>query len=240
MRAEQWRQGSHHVLHDPDAIAQPHVELFDTGYWARAGRVEGRAQGRDGRSVVFVRGGTPDETWALRHYRRGGWVGRIIDETYLWLGLDATRPWREFLLTAELHAKGLPVPRPVAAHVERRGPIYRGDLITARIAGAEPLADLLLAEPMPPLQWIVLGKVLRRFHAAGARHDDINARNILRDARGSFYMIDFDKADLLPAGRWQEQNLARFRRSLEKFKAVDPRFHFEGVDWQALQSGYGA
>lgn len=238
VRSQQWQEASHCVLYDADAMAQPRAELFDPGYWYGAGRVEGSAMGRSGRAVTFVRGGANDEVWALRHYRRGGWAGRVIEDSYLWLGLDAARPFREFRLTAELHAKGLPVPKPVAAHVERSGPIYRGDLITQRIDGAEPLADLLLAEPMPPLQWIVLGRVLRRFHQAGVRHDDINARNILRDARGSFHMIDFDKAELLPSGGWQAQNFARFRRSLDKFKAADSRFHFEAVDWQALRTGY--
>ncbi|MGH8028341.1 MAG: 3-deoxy-D-manno-octulosonic acid kinase [Arenimonas sp.] len=237
MLTAQWRQGSHYVVHDADAMAQPRAELFDPAYWQEQNRVEGRALGRG--SLVFVRGGARGQTWALRHYRRGGWAARVIRDSYLWMGLRAARPWREFHLTGELHDKGLPVPRPVGAHIERRGPLYRGDLITERIVGAEPLADLLASGPMPPLQWIVLGKVLRRFHDAGVRHDDINARNVLRDARGSFYLIDFDKADLLPSGPWQAQNLARFQRSLQKFKTADPRLHYEALDWQALLSGYG-
>ena len=234
---KEWHQGAHHVLHDPEAMAQPRAELFTPAYWQTVGRVEGSAQGRGG-AVAFVRGGRNDEVWALRHYRRGGQVGRIIHDSYLWLGLAAARPWREFRLTAELHGKGLPVPRPVAAHVERRGLAYRGDLITARIPGADPLADLLAAGALPAAQWTALGKVLRRFHEFGVRHDDINARNILRDATGAFHLIDFDKVRLLPNGPWQAQNLARFRRSLDKFKVASPAFHFGEADWAALLSGY--
>jgi len=234
----EWHNGAHHVLHDPDAMSHPRAELFTPAYWQTVDRVEGRAQGRGG-SVVFVRGGKDGEAWALRHYRRGGQLGRVVRDSYLWLGLAAARPWREFRLTAELRAKGLPVPRPVAAYVERRGLAYRGDLITARIAGAEPLADLLAAGVLPAAQWAALGKMLRRFHASGVRHDDINARNILRDGKGAFHLIDFDKARLLPLGAWQAQNLARFRRSLEKFKSASPGFHFEDADWAALLTGYG-
>ena len=235
---KEWQDGAHRVVYDPAALAQPRAELFEPAYWERAGLVEGRAAGRG--AVVFVRGGANGEAWALRHYRRGGWAGRLVADSYLWLGLALTRPWREFQLTHELHAKGLPVPRPVAAHVARRGMFYTADLVTVRIAGAEPLADLLLAGPLPPAHWTQLGRMLRRFHAAGARHDDIIARIVLRYARGAFYLIDFDKAQLLPAGAWQAQNLARFRRSLEKFKAAAPGFHFTDGEWHALLNGYDA
>ncbi|MGH8481677.1 MAG: lipopolysaccharide kinase InaA family protein, partial [Nevskiaceae bacterium] len=87
--------------------------------------------------------------------------------------------------------------------------------------------------------WDVLGRTLKRFHAAGVLHGDINARNVLRDPRSAFHLIDFDKALLLPSGPWQAQNLARFRRSLDKFKAAMPGFNFSEADWQALLSGYG-
>ncbi|MGH8481213.1 MAG: 3-deoxy-D-manno-octulosonic acid kinase [Nevskiaceae bacterium] len=236
MKTEYWRQGAHHVLHDSGALPQPRAELFDPAYWQAAGRVEGRAEGRG--SVVFVRGGLHDEVLALRHYRRGGQLGRIVEDSYLWLGLRHTRPWREFSLTRELYVKGLPVPRPMAAHVERRGLLYRADLLTVRIAGAEPLADVLMAQALPASHWDVLGRTLKRFHAAGVLHGDINARNVLRDARGLFHVIDFDKALLLPSGPWQAQNLARFRRSLDKFKAAHPAFHFTEADWQSLLAGY--
>jgi len=233
---KEWGAGPDHILYEPRALAKPSPELFDPAYWKAEGRVEGSAPGRG--AVVFVRGGKNGESWALRHYKRGGQVGKLVEDSYLWLGLESARPWREMRLTSELHARGLPVPRPVAAHVRRRGPLYRGDLITERIPGAEPLADALAVAPMQPMQWLLLGKMLRRFHDAGVCHDDINVRNVLRDARGAFYLIDFDKARRLPSGAWQADNLARFRRSLDKLKASDARFHFESVDWQALLSGY--
>jgi 3-deoxy-D-manno-octulosonic acid kinase len=231
-----WHSGAHHVLHDPAAMPQPRVELFDPAYWQTIGRSDGNAVGRGW--VTFVRGGPRDEPWALRHYRRGGYAAKMVRDSYLWLGLEATRPWREYRLTAELHAKGLPVPRVVAAHVERRGLGYRGDLITARIAPADTLADVLAKRPIHAAHWTALGKTLRQFHDAGARHDDINARNILLDGKHQFWLIDFDKAALLPSGPWQAQNLARFQRSLEKFRGATPGFNYTDSDWQALVNGY--
>jgi 3-deoxy-D-manno-octulosonic acid kinase len=109
-----------------------------------------------------------------------------------------------------------------------------------RIPGAEPLADVLMARSLPPTHWDLLGRVLRRFHTAGVLHVDINARNVLRDPRGLFHLIDFDRALLLPSGPWQAQNLARFRRSLDKFKAAAPAFNFSERDWEALRAGYDA
>ena len=236
MQTAYWHEGAHHVLHDPGALPQPRAEVFDPAWWEAAGRVEGRAEGR-GR-VVFVRGGLHEEVLALRHYRRGGQVGRVIEDSYLWLGLENTRPWLEFALTWELHVKGLPVPRPIAAHVERRGLVYKADLLTVRIPGAEPLADVLQRRTLPDTHWDLLGRTLKRFHAVGVRHGDINARNVLRDPRGLFHVIDFDKAELLPSGPWQAQNLDRFRRSLDKFKAATPAFNFTDANWQALLGGY--
>ena len=38
-------------------------------------------------------------------------------------------------------------------------------------------------------------------------------------ANANTHLIDFDKACLVPAGPWREQNLARFRRSIDKLRA---------------------
>ena len=103
---KEWGAGPDHILYEPRALAKPSPELFDLAYWKAEGRVEGSAPGRG--AVVFVKGGKNGESWALRHYKRGGQVGKLVEDTYLWLGLEAARPWREMRLTSELHARGLP------------------------------------------------------------------------------------------------------------------------------------
>ena len=77
--------------------------------------------------------------WVLRHYRRGGFVARLSQDRYLWTGEARVRAFAEYRLLADLAARGLPVPEPVAARYERRGPWYRCDLITRRIAGSSVL-----------------------------------------------------------------------------------------------------
>lgn len=236
MRVETAQAGENYLLFDADSAPGITNDHFDPAWWEARKAVVGRAPGRG--QVCFVRAG--QQEWALRQYRRGGWMARLTEDSYWWSGLENTRPWREWKLTAELHRQGLPVPQPIAARVRRAGMFYRGDLITSRIESAQPLADILAAEPLTLHGWRQLGQTLRRFHDAGVRHDDINARNILMDAAGGFHLIDFDKAAIVTAGSWREQNLQRFRRSLEKFKSKLPSFRFQEADWTALQAGYDA
>lgn len=228
--------GEQHILHDAEAMPAPAPSLFDAGRWSEQDRLVGSATGRA--AVAFVRGGVNDQVWALRHYQRGGMARFLTRDLYWWSGLEQARPWQEFNLTASLHAHGLPVPRPVAARVVRAGPFYRGDLITVLIEQAVPLADVLAWRELPPQEWSAIGGMIRRFQDAGVRHDDVNARNVLRTPDGRFHLIDFDKAAIQPPGAWQRGNLLRLRRSLEKFKARDASFRFADADWDALLLGY--
>lgn len=235
MRPETIQSGKATILCDADAAPGLTLDHFEPGWWESQRAVIGRATGRA--QVYFVQAQTG--VWALRHYQRGGWMARLTEDLYWWSGLENTRPWREWKLTAALHQQGLPVPQPIAARVSRSGLFYRGDLITRRIESAQTLADLLAAQPLSPDGWRRLGLMLRQFHDAGVQHDDINARNVLVNPSGAFYLIDFDKAAVVNPGAWRDQNLARFRRSLEKFARLSPRFHFVEGDWTALLDGYG-
>ncbi|MBH04580.1 MAG: hypothetical protein CMP08_10765 [Xanthomonadales bacterium] len=77
-------------------------------------------------------------------------------------------------------------------------------------------------------------------HARGVCHADLNARNILLDGAHKPWLIDFDRARYRNPrrGRWRESNLARLKRSLDKFAARAPVFHFGRADWAALRAGY--
>ncbi len=142
-------------------------------------------------------------------------------------------------MLARLHQQGLDVPQPVAARVHRLGMFYRADLITLRIPDAHPLADLLGDAALPGNRWREIGAAIARLHACGILHADLNARNILLAGDGRVYLIDFDKAEQREApGGWRQSNLARLRRSLDKFHAAGAPFHFEAPDWDSLLAGY--
>lgn len=223
------------LLFDQSASPGLTEDHFEPEWWKRQAAIVGKAQGRG--TVLFARMGA--EVWALRHYLRGGWIGRINRERYFWPGLINSRPWREWHLLTKLREHGLPVPRPIAARVQRHGLIYRGDLITERIESSAPLCQLIRAGRVTTDDWHRIGALLARFHRHGVRHDDINVSNVLRDEHGTFHLIDFDKARIVPAGAWVAANLARFRRSVEKLLHHADR-RFDPADWNSLMDGYGA
>lgn len=228
-------RGREYILYDESRLAPPASDFFDAARWERAGAVTALAAGR-GAAWMFAHEG---REYVLRHYRRGGWIARLSADRYLWTGLERTRAWSEWHLLASLHARGLPVPRPVAARVRRQGYSYRADLVTERIPDAQPLADLLGRSALSAERWAKIGLAIRDLHAAGVRHADLNARNILLDGNGGVFIIDFDKAERRSLrGGWQEGNLARLLRSLEKFRATSIPFHFVATDWRCLLDAY--
>src|SRR3546814_18097983 len=67
--------------------------------------------------------------------------------------------------------------------------------------------------------WDETGRLVARFHRAGLDHVDLNAHNLLFDADGQRWMIDFDRSTLrIPATGWRKGNLERPRPSLLKLR----------------------
>lgn len=222
------------ILYDQTLLDHPRPELFSAAYWRTQGQVRQAAGGR-GATWFIVR---DDTDWVLRRYRRGGRV-QFLGDRYLWPGsVSRTRPFRECRYLAEMAERGLPVPRPVAARVERRGLIYRGDLITERVPAARPLSGWLPADTAAA-PWEAVGQVLARFHAAGAAHPDLNAHNILIGPDAAVHLIDFDRGGWRrPGSDWARQNLARFKRSLLKIAGDTGAPAIESHAWPALLDGY--
>jgi len=222
------------LLFDRRRIAQADRLLLDPKHWAERGRMEASRGGRG--AVCFVRGEFGEAV--IRHYRRGGLIGRVVSDLYLWTGEDANRAFREFRLLGALRARGLPVPAPLAAGYRRSGLFYRADLMTLAIADSRTLAQWLADGKSAAFDWSALGGLLARFHAAGAFHADLNAHNVMRDGAGALWLIDFDRGDLrTPALLWQRANLQRLARSLRKLGLVDAAFEHA---WRELHAGYGA
>ena len=206
---------------------------FEPEFWAGRDALTGTARGRG--TTHYVR--TAGQDLVLRHYRRGGLAARILADRYLWRAEDQTRPFAEWALTHRLHLAGLPVPVPVAARYVRQGRVYRGDIITGRLASAGSLTEALHAGPLPLLTWISIGRCIRRFHDLGVCHADLNAHNVLLGEHG-VYLVDFDRCRLRPEGLWRDGNLVRLRRSLEKIAYSLPAERFTDADWHALLGGY--
>lgn len=223
------------ILYDAALLSHAGQELFQPEHWRSQRALQDAVGGRGGAFIIAAPGGD----WVLRHYHRGGFAARLSRDRYLWIGLERSRPWREWRLLAELYKEGLPVPQPVAAQVWSGGLLYRGDLITRRIPDARSLAEELRGVDTAQVPWAEIGRCIRRFHNAGVRHADLNAHNILIDKQGRVYLIDFDRGERLPPRTsWQTTNLRRLYRSLNKLRpdAPDSTEDF----WTKLMIGYSA
>ena len=155
-----------------------------------------------------------------------------------YLARSISRPLAEFRMLAGLSDMGLPVPAPLAALCARQGLRYRGWLLLERILQVVPLADLIMERADDDSLWRRCGAVIRRFHAAGVVHADLNARNILVGQGPAVHLVDFDRARLAAndAAAFRA-NLARLRRSLEKLWPDPLRDRLEGC-WRQLEGGY--
>jgi 3-deoxy-D-manno-octulosonic acid kinase len=161
-------------------------------------------------------------TIIARRFRRGGAM-RWLGESYFGL---RPRPLREFDLLLRARRRGLPVPEPIAAVVQRRFAIaYRGQLLMAEVAGGRPLLEVLRESPRQDLM-AGLAQSLRLLHDAGLRHPDLNLGNLLvvSGLEGSrVVVVDLDRAHLQGSPLDDEprrRGLRRLRRSAAK---LDPQ-----------------
>ena len=174
----------------------------------------------------------------LRKFLRGGLIGKFNRDLFLRTGKTKSRAMREFDLLRWMHAKDLPVPRPVAARYTPSGPFYRADIITERIPAARPLEDVLRETSLHTQTWQAVGATIKRIHDHGVFHSDLNCRNILIDRDETVWIIDFDKCEKRTPGEWMTQNLDRLLRSFRKENANAPGLHWNEGAWSQLLAGY--
>ncbi len=222
------------IVFDRALEISPDAVWFDRAHWSALGKLDTHSGGRG--EVAFV--DTPIGACALRHYHRGGLAARVCADRYLWTGAARTRAFREFRLLADLANLGLPVSPPVAARYVRDGLRYRADLLTRRIENTETLAIRLARASLDPALAQRIGLAIARLHAANVWHADLNAHNILVDDKGVVWLIDFDRGRVRkPKLAWQQANLARLRRSLDKLGAKRQE-SFDAAFWHPLLAAY--
>jgi 3-deoxy-D-manno-octulosonic acid kinase len=225
------------ILYDAAQLRKPDDEVFTREYWAAKQGLREVAGGRG--SVAFLSEG--DRRWVLRHYRRGGWMAKLSRDRYLWLGRDGTRSFAEWRLLAALRDKGLPVPAPIAARYVRGALTYAADLITEQLPSTQTLSNAIAGVRLPEARWNRIGATIAEFHRNGVHHADLNAHNIVLDVDTSrVYVLDFDRGRIRARGAWEDDVLARLRRSLDKVRRQRSDVRFEDSDWQALMDGYRA
>lgn len=222
------------ILFDAARVPQPQPQWFDAAYWGdRAHPVS--SGGRGGAWYVDA----PFGAAVLRRYLRGGLAARLSRDRYLWQGEDRVRSFAEFRLTSALHRLGLAVPTPIAACYRREGALYDAAILLERLPDVRTLAQCVADAP-EHAPWEAAGRTIARFHQAGLDHADLNAHNLLFDAAGAAWLIDFDRSRLRkPARTWRRNNLSRLLRSLHKLRGARGRLAVE-ADFARLTAAYDA
>ena len=224
------------ILYDKAIINQISAERFTPQGWPHAEVLTGPLRSAGRGNTVFV--GNIPRQFVLRHYMRGGLVGKIVRDSYMFSGEDLTRSFLEWRLLDKLAANNMNVPRPAAARFRRRGTFYTADIITVRIPDVVSLAEYITGVDHGEAFWHVVGAAIWKFHEAGVYHADMNAYNVQVDKDGDIWMLDFDKGSLKVPGPWQQQTLSRLHRSLEKVVGLDPNIRFRTANWEQLLEGY--
>ncbi len=214
-------RGSQHVLarvEDGDSTIAAFFEGRDC--------VEASDFGRE--TVQFYPLG--DGEGVLRHYHRGGLIGRVARDGYL-----GNRMRREFEVHLSYYREGGSVPELLGVSWRRMGLLFRGAIATRRISAETLLSFLEHQEPEEVRAMLkCAGEAARHMHDHGVWHADLQLKNILV-SDGAVWLIDFDNARRVDelGTMARARNLLRLRRSFEKHGRPLDNFH-------TFLEGYGS
>jgi 3-deoxy-D-manno-octulosonic acid kinase len=154
----------------------------------------------------------------IKHYRRGGLMRNFSKHRYLKFG--RTRAQREFELLDIVGNLGLNVPQPIA-YAHRNRLFYRAWLVTREIHQPMSLARLSLQDKektstamesvIEQISSLILNDIL---------HVDLHPGNVVVDAAGKVYLLDFDKGSVYHGNRQKLKNryLTRWQRAVTKHR----------------------
>jgi len=221
--------------YDTEEIENFAPNLLDSAYWQDSNKVVGTAQGRG--VTWFIE--TDNKHWVLRHYYRGGMIGKFNKDTYFYTGIEKTRAAKEFDLLLHIRSLQLPAPKPIAYRVTKKGVFYRADILTERVCNAQDLVTLLAKKAVNEALWHRIGQVIKQFHTHHIYHHDLNIHNILIDDQENVWLIDFDQGEIKPdTDHWKSENMSRLLRSFHKEKNKNASLQWQVNEWELLMKGY--
>ena len=178
-----------------------------------------------GRGIAYAVPLPGGERVVVRHNRHGGLLAPITGDRFL----APTRAPRELAAAIRLTAHGVPTPEIVAYVVYDAGPLLRrSDVASREVADSADLAAVLTSGT-PQEQRTALAaatSLIALLSACGARHHDLNVKNVLlaprQSATPTAYVLDVDRVEFSRPGdsRVTEGNLERFMRSARKWRAL--------------------
>ena len=230
-----YQQGNIYCCYNEENIDNFDQNMLSSEFWTKRNAITGTAQGRG--TTYFIKNSASH--WVLRHYYRGGLIGKLINDSYFFTGFEKTRAAKEYNLLKTMVALELPAPKPIAYRIIKSGLTYQADLLSTRITNAEDLVAILSQQIVNEALWRKIGKCIQAFHQQGIYHHDLNAHNILIDDEEKVWLIDFDQGEQRACQQtWQQANLNRLLRSFNKENAKLPVFHWQADNWQFLLEGY--
>ena len=228
------KQAGVEICWDSEAIKTPSGLAFEQSHWQNTNQIIGSSSGRN--TAWFIQ--HQDKKMVLRHYYRGGLIGKLIKRSFFYAPSSKCRSFKEFRLLQRMVAEGLPVPNPIAALYRRTWLGYQASILIELLPEAQDLCHHLMAQPLSDEQWQVVGKAIAKMHNKQVFHSDLNCHNILLNKQSKVFLIDFDKCDYRAGDSWKADNLSRLLRSLNKEKGIHRPFYFSDSNWQLLLDGY--
>jgi 3-deoxy-D-manno-octulosonic acid kinase len=162
----------------------------------------------------------------VRRSRHGGMLARLTGERFL----GRTRAPRELVTALRLARLGVPTPEVVAyATYPAGGLTRRADVVTREIPDSLDMAAAVSAASSPEEKRVILAaaaRLLATLTDAGARHPDLNIKNILiaPDENGEprALVLDVDRIwfDVPGNGTVTRRNLQRLIRSARKWRRL--------------------
>lgn len=153
----------------------------------------------------------------VRHNRHGGLFGGITGDRFL----APTRAPHELDMSIALTHRGVPTPEVVAFVLYPPGGLFqRSDVASREIAGGRDLADIMTRDGGPERAAAIAATahLVASMARAGARHADLNAKNVLVTYESAF-VLDLDRVTLgHTPSHALDANLARLGRSLRKWR----------------------
>jgi hypothetical protein len=161
----------------------------------------------------------------VRHNRHGGLLAPLTRDLFL----PPTRAPYELAVSLRLAALGVRTPEVMMYGVERVAPaLRRSDVVTREVEGSRDLSTYMapdVAAAEREAAWAAARELVLALNAAGARHHDLNVKNILlapRDGRLGAWVLDVDRVDFGDPGSAavRRGNAERLLRSARKWRDV--------------------
>lgn len=171
------------------ALEPAHLEALTAVMQQAPAGAEQRLSGRVSVSRLALAGIGPV---VVKHYRRGGLIGRLLQDRYLYSARHRCR--KELEVLARVRRLGVGAARPLACAFTT-GIVYRCWLVTAEIPAAVTLAALSQTHPTAAIGCTRQAAAqIRLLIQHRILHVDLHPGNVLVDAEGRVYLIDFDRA----------------------------------------------